>query len=176
MKLARGRNPLSNNSSHKGEGVGSTVKTARHQYPGWGRWWVSEEEFKKYRDRQVLAKRARKAGYDYTQLDEFVEMESHVLRAVETSRQRDKRLAFEFRRLKKKYGLAPNCNRIHLKAVYDRTKDPEIAKFLQLRDQNTATDAEKLARIRKLFLSGENPYEILYQTALMVGINLRKNK
>jgi hypothetical protein len=63
---------------------------------------------------------------------------------------------------------------MHLKGVYDRTKDPEIAKFLQLRDQTTASDAEKLARIRKLFLSGENPYEILYQTALMVGINLRK--
>lgn len=161
-------------SSHKGEGVGSKVKTPRHQFFGWGRWWVSEEEFQKYRDRQILRKRAKNAGYDYTQLDEFVEMESHVQRAVETSRQRDKRLTFEFRRLKKKYGLPANCNRIHLKAVYDRTQDPEIARYLQLRDTQTTTDAEKLARIRKLFLSGENPYEILYQTALMVGINLRK--
>jgi hypothetical protein len=31
-----------------------------------------------------------------------------------------------------------------------------------------------VARIRKLFLSGAAPYDILYQTALIVGINLRK--
>jgi hypothetical protein len=161
-------------SSHKGEGVGSTHKTDRHQFYGWGRWWVSEEEFQKYRDRQVLTKRARNAGYDYTQLDEFVEMERHVLEAVDTTRKKDKRITAELRRLKKKHGLPAHCNRMHLKAVYNRTRDPEIGKFLLLQDRMTTTDAEKIARIRKLFLSGKNPYDILYETALMVGIGMRK--
>jgi hypothetical protein len=63
---------------------------------------------------------------------------------------------------------------MHLKAVYNRTRDPEIGKFLLLQDRMTTTDAEKIARIRKLFLSGKNPYDILYETALMVGIGMRK--
>lgn len=162
------------NSSHKGEGVGSPVQTAKHWYYGWGRWWVSEQAFEEYRQDQINKKRARKAGYATQQVDEFLEMESHVHDAVQAKRVRDKRHLYEFRRLKKKHGMHPRANRIHLKAMYDKTKDPDIAKWLQLQDTLTATDAEKIARIRRLFLDGQNPREILYQTARLVGIDLRK--
>jgi len=162
------------NSSHVGTGVGSTVRTERHTIKRWGRWWVSEEEFLKYRERQVLRKRAKTAGYDYTQLDEFLEMEKATHGAIETARSREKWTQRELRRLKKKHGLGPRANRTHLKKVYERTGDEEVAAFLRILTTVTASDAEKLAHIRKLFMSDLNPYDILYQTALTVGIQLRK--
>lgn len=161
-------------SSHKGEGVGSPIQTERHTFYGWGRWWISQLEFEKYRDRQIKVKRARKAGFDYTQLDDYLQTDRAVRYAVDAASAREKEMVKEGQRLKKKYGLAPNCNRRHLQAAYNRTRDPEIAKYLKLLNESKTTDTERIAIIRKTFMSGINPYDMLHQIALTVGIELRK--
>lgn len=81
----------------------------------------------------------------------------------------------ELNRLRTKHGLPVTANRTHLKKAYERTGDPDIAAYLNIQNTLTASDSEKVAKIRKLFLDGElSPVEILYETALVVGINLRK--
>lgn len=161
-------------SSHKGEGVGSPVQTERHTYYGWGRWWVSKAEFEKYRIDQTNKKRARKAGFDYTQVDDFLRTDQAVRHATTQDVRKNKENAAELRRLKEKFGLPPNCNRLHLAAMYNKTQDPELGKFLLKLTDNHTTDAQKLAIIRKTFMSGANPYDMLYQIALTVGIHIRK--
>lgn len=145
-----------------------------HTIKSHGVYWRSQEDLQEYRARQALIKRARNAGYDYSQLDEFIKLEGGVQKATDLAKARERRNEKEFQRLKKKHGLDRYANRIHLRAAYDRTKDPEIAAFLNILTTEDATNEKKIAEIRKLFLSGKNPYDILYQTALIVGINLRK--
>jgi len=156
------------------ESKSSVHRTNTHCIKGEGVWWRTAEDLEEYRVRQRLLKRARNAGYDYTQLDEFIEMEGNVTKAVELSMRRERRNDNEMKRLKRKHGLGAQTNRMHLRAVYDRTRDPEIAAFLNLISLEDTTNEKKIAEIRKLFLSGKNPYDILYQTALIVGINMRK--
>jgi len=152
----------------------SKVYLPTHTIKGEGVWWRNLDDLEEYRKHQRLIKRAKHAGYDYTQLDEFEAMEGNVYRAVELSKRRDRRNYNELKRLKAKHGLASHANRIHLKAAYEKTKDPEIAAFLGILASEDTTNEKKIAEIRKLFMSGINPYDILYQTALIVGINLRK--
>lgn len=161
-------------SSHKGEGVGSPVETERHTFYGWGRWWISQLEFEKYRQDQMLKKRARKAGFDYTQVDDFLRTDQRVNHALTQDLRNNKENKAELKRLKEKFGLPPNCNRIHLVAAYNRTQDPELGKFLLKISEKHTTDAQKIAIIRKTFMSGINPYDMLNQIALTVGIHLRK--
>jgi hypothetical protein len=158
----------------KGLGVCSTKPTALHQVWGDGKWWRTTEDLHNYRKRQALVKRAKKAGYDYTQVDDFLEIEKATHDAVDLTIRRERRDKDAMNRLKAKYGLPSHANRRHLNALFARTKDEEIARVLNMISQRNDTDADRVARIRKLFLSGAAPYDILYQTALIVGINLRK--
>jgi hypothetical protein len=160
--------------ARKGEGVSSATPTPKHKIKGSGRYWRTQEDLDEYNQRCNLVKRAKQAGYDYTQIDEYLAASKETVKAVDLTRRREKRDKNELNKLKAKYGLSKNANRIHLRKVYERTGDPEIAKYLHILSTEHTSDAEKLQHIRKLFMSGINPYDILYQVALTVGINLRK--
>lgn len=154
--------------------VTSIRRDELHTVYGHGKWWLNHGDLEEYKNRQALVKRAREAGYDYTQIDEFVEMESNTRDAIRRAKTRERWVRREMTRIKKKYDLPPQANRTHLGKVYERTKDPEVAALLNILMTQSDSDAAKIAHIRKLFLSGKNPYDILYETALLVGISLRK--
>lgn len=154
--------------------VTSIRRDEMHTVYGHGKWWRNAEDLEEYKERQALVKRAREAGYDYTQIDEFVEMERNTRDAMKRAVSRERWVKREMARLRKKYDLPPQANRTHLGKVYERTKDPEVAALLNILMTQSDSDAAKIAHIRKLFLSGKNPYDILYETALLVGISLRK--
>ena len=154
-----------------GYGVSCQQRTAEHRIKRAGRWWKSEEDYKRFYRETELAKKAAAAGLS---LDEYVETKRKATEARQSSTNRSKYLKAELNRLREKHGLPKASNRTHLEHVYIVTRDEEVRNFLLLHSAATLTADEKIARIRKLFLSGEKPLEILYQTAIVCGINMRK--
>jgi len=158
----------------KGTGQTSMERTDTHTIRGWGHWWRSQEELDAYAARQGLIRRARDAGYGLDRLDEFKEIEDRANEGINSLKRREKWIKHEMARLKKKHGLPPRSNRTHLKAAGERTGDPDVRFLLGIMTTATLNDTERILQIRRLFLEGKAPADILYQTALICGINLRK--
>lgn len=153
----------------------STVPGAKYPFYKWSKYWVSEEAWREYSKREAQRRRAKDILGDRNRVDEFLEMEKQARDARTLHRQRERRAQFELDRLRVKHNLKPNANTQTLKKVWERTGDPEILAFLHLKSTLTMGDKERVDRIRQLFLNEElKPYDILYQTAIIVGINLRK--
>jgi len=155
-----------------GYGDSCKVRTDRHTFKRAGRWWLSEEVYKRSFKSWQVKKEADAAGLS---IDEYLETKRKVREAYATSIHRGKYIKAELRRLKEKYNLPANSNRTHLEHIYVQTRDPDILAFLLLHASSTMTADEKINRIRKLFLDNDHkPLDILYQTAIICGINLRK--
>jgi hypothetical protein len=159
-----------------GSGIASMKQTKAHTIRGWGRWWKTQEDLDAYAEMQKLQRRARDAGYGLHQIDEFRELENRTRRGLDSLRNREKWVKAEMARLKKKHGLPSHANRAHLKAVAERTGDPELFSFLSIMSTATLNDTERIAQIRQLFLEGRTYAEIIYETAHIVGIKLKEKK
>lgn len=158
----------------KGTGRMSLVQTPDHTIKGWGHWWRTQEDLDAYKRDTQFKRRARKAGFYDGEYEEFRRLETQIGHGLEDIQKRERWVRHEMARLKAKHGLPKNANRQRLKTVAERTKDPELFALLNLMTTASMNDTEKLQRIRMLFLDNKPPAEILYQTALTVGINLRK--
>lgn len=157
-------------------GYGASSKEWRetHQFQRAGRFWRSEEDYKRSYNRHKLAREAAEAGLS---IERYIEVRDKSREAYELSTKRSKFLKSELHRLKAKYNMKPSENRRHLAAKYIETRDPEIRDFLLLHDSITSTSDEKIQRIRSLILDGHHkPIDILYQTALIVGIQMKANQ
>lgn len=143
-----------------------------YPYKRWNKYWVSREVFEAYAKREAARKRASDAGWPRERVDEFMEMEKQARDATKLLKQRERKTRLEFDRLRLKHGLSLKANRQQLQKAWERTGDPEILAFLHLQSTLTMGDKERIDRIRKLFLSGAQPYDILYQTAIIVGVDI----
>lgn len=157
-----------------GYGESSAIWRETHQFKRAGRYWRSEEAYKRAYNRHKLAKEASDAGLS---IEDYIETRDKGREAMRQSLNRDRYLKAELKRLKKKHGMNPGANRTHLGALYVKTRDPEIRDFLLLHDSIKSTSDQKVARIRELLLDGKHtPLDILYQTALIVGIQMKAKK
>ena len=164
-------------SHMRGQGNLCSLKPgAKFPYKRWGKYWVSEEKFNEYAKRESARKRAKDAGWPRDRVEEFMEMEKQAHDATKLLRQRERKIRIEFDRLRLKHGLSLKANRQQLRKAWERTGDPEILAFLHLQSTLTMGDNERVDQIRKLFLSGAQPYDILYRTAIIVGIDLKGRK
>lgn len=157
-----------------GYGASSKEWLETHQFQKAGRFWRSEEEYKRASNRHRLAREAAVAGVS---IERYIELKDKSREAFELGVKRTKYLKGELRRLKAKYNMKPSESRIHLAALYVKTQDPEIRDFLLMHDSVNSTSDEKIARIRQLMLDGKHkPLDILYQTALIVGISMKEKQ
>lgn len=155
-----------------GYGRSCKERTPTHTFHGGSRWWRSQADFKRYNRQEAVKKAADKAGLS---IDRYLEIQQEAHDAVQNSWSRDKYLKNELERLRQKYGLSKQANRTHLQHIYIRTQDPEIRDYLHLQSSVTMSDTAKVQRIRELFLEGgHSQLDLLYRTALTVGINLRR--
>lgn len=159
-----------NPGGRKGQGITSTVRTEEHTLYRWGRWWRNEEDYEYWRQGQMLKKRADR---NEVSPERQMQVEREARAAIKAQQDREEKLRKEFMRLKEKHGLPKRATRIMLQNVYARTLDPEIKQFLHLESIAQMKAEERLLEIRKMFLSGMKPQDILYRTALMVGINVK---
>lgn len=156
-----------------GCGASSHKWRPTHQFKRRGRWWRSEEEYRKFAEGQALKKRAIR---NEVSIDHQLEIERQTAAAIQASLKREDQLAREFIRLKEKHGLNKRATRATLKNVYAQTLDPEIKRFFHLESIALMKADEKLNAIRELFLSGARPTDILYRTALMVGVTMKEKQ
>lgn len=159
--------------ANKGKGKMSKCWTPEHKIKGWGWYWRTQEELDAYKKKINDKKRAKAAGFG-DDVEKFLEADEQADRALGEVRNRQRFITYEMNRLKKKYNLGASANRTHLKALAARTQDPDLMNLLNMIASKDLNDHEKIARIRKLFLEHHTPADILYQTALIVGIQLRK--
>jgi len=160
----------------QGSGVASMKETKVHTIRGWGRWWKNQEDLDAYADLQKLQRRARAAGYALHQIEEFRALEQRTQRGLDSLMNREKWVKAETARLKKKHGMPPHANRVHLRAVAERTGDPELFSLLSIMSTASMDDTARIAQIRQLFLEGRTYAEIIYETAHIVGIKLKEKK
>jgi hypothetical protein len=158
---------------NKSKGVMSKTRSATHPIKGWGWYWRNQEDLDAYKKKLNDARRARTAGFG-DDVEKFLKADAQADQAMAEVRSRQRFITHEMNRLKKKYGLGASANRTHLKVLAARTQDPDLMNLLNMMASKDLNDHEKIARIRKLFLEGRTPTDILYQTALIVGIQLRK--
>lgn len=158
---------------NRGKGVSCQFRTERHQVHRWGKWWVSEEEAEKYIAREKLRGLRHRRGFKGT-LEEFKVVEAQSQKRIEILQAQDRRLKVLKTRVVEKHGLVPNATRFHLKGVYQRTGDPEVLTVLQLMAERRMTDADRIQEIRKAFMSGNPPLDILIKVAHLVGVDLRR--
>lgn len=156
-----------------GSGASTNKWRPTHQYKRRGRWWRSEEEYKKFADGQALRKRAIR---NEVSIEHQLEIERQTQSAIKATLSRENHLQQEFMRLKAKHGLHPRATRATLKNAYAHTLDPEIKQFFHLESVAMMKADEKLHAIREMFLSGTRPQEILYRTALMVGVAMKEKQ
>lgn len=166
-------NTVPKNPRMRGQGASSNKWRPTHPYKRRGRWWRNEEEYRKFADGQALKKRAVR---NEVSIDKQVEIELQTEVALKANKKRKESLNKEFMRLKEKHGLRKNAMRVELKNAYARTLDPEIKAFFHLESIAQMKADEKLHAIRDLFLSGARPQEILYRTALMVGVAMKEKQ
>lgn len=153
------------------------TKTETHQVRGWGHWWRSQEELDEYSRDQTFKRRARAAGYHSEQeMEEFRKRENRATESLDKVRNRERWIQAEMNRLKLKHGLGAQANRSHLKAAGERTGDPEIRFLFGVMTTATMNDTQKLNEIRQLFLDGKPPAEILYTTAMICDVKLRRKQ
>lgn len=168
----RQKNPIER--KRMGYGASSKEWLETHQFRKAGRYWRSEEDYKRAYNKHRLARDAAEAGLS---IERYIETRDKSREAYELSTRRSKFLKAELRRLKEKYNMKPSENRRHLAAKYIETRDPEIRDFMLMHDSVTSTSDEKVARIRELMLDGKHkPLDILYQTALIVGISMKEKQ
>lgn len=158
------------NPRMKGQGVSSTKQTAEHTIYRWGRWWRTEADYQAFRNKQIIKKRADR---NEVSPERQMQIEREARAAILAAQNREEQIRHEFMRLKEKHGLPKRATRVMLQNVYARTLDPEIKQFLHLESIAQMKAEERLLAIRELFLSGAKPQDILYRTALMVGINVK---
>lgn len=123
-----------------------------------------------------MLRRAKYAGYTLDQFEEFVKVHKQASQGLDSLKRREKWIKHEMTRIRKKYDLPSRANRSHLKSVYERTKDPDIFYLLNFMGSSTLNDTERLNAIRRLFIEGKPPGEILFQTAVLLGIDIRKKQ
>lgn len=160
-------------SNRKGSGLSCTQKTPTHQYYAWGRYWVSREAYEEKRKQWLMTRNAVK---NEISIDHQMEIEVELRSAVNRARAKEQKMSDEFMRLKLKHGLPRGATRMALKNVYARTLDPEIKQFFHLESTVALKADERLHAIRELFLSGLKPQEILYRTAIMVGVAVKEKQ
>lgn len=170
VKKGKREPPKTRRRAHNaGKGITSEKWRPSHQFKGWGLWWRSEEEFLKHRDYTAKRVSAYRAGMA---VDDFIKMKAETQDAIAMSKKLEAKFTERLRYLKAKHGLPDRCNRTHLLAAFAKTGDPEIKEFLYMDAHSKMNAEEKLHRIRELFLDGHKPLDIMYQTALIVGIRL----
>jgi hypothetical protein len=161
---------------YTGTGFVSKVRTPNHPFPKWGRWWVSQQAWEEYRDFDNQRRRRVVAGKFHCETEEFVEMEKQTLAILNERSRHDQRVKRAMQAIREKYGMHPHTNRHHFRLLYERTGDQDVKALLTMISAAPLNDTQKLQRIRQMFLDGKTPGEILYATAIMVGVNLRKNQ
>jgi hypothetical protein len=159
---------------YTGTGFVSKHRTPNHNFPKWGRWWVSQEAWEQYRDYDNQRRRGATVGKFASDSKEFVEMEKQARELLDKRKRHDQRVKREMQRIRDKYGMNPHTNRHHFRLLYERTGDQEVKSLLTLISTAPLNDTLKLQRIREMFLNNTPPAEILYATAIMCGVNLRK--
>lgn len=167
------RNPGPKRAHLAGKGASSKKWRPTHQYKRQGLWWRSEEHFRIYADAQALIKRAVR---NEVSIEHQLEIERQTSFAVQSRLKQEQELAKQFANLKAKHGLRKKAMRSELKNVYARTLDPEIKQFFHLESIAVMKADEKLNAIRELFLSGSRPQEIMYRTALIVGLVMKEKQ
>ena len=160
----------------KGTGYVSKVRTPNHQFFKWSQWWSSEEAFEEYRRDQNQKRKMNRHGYELHQVEKFREMETEARDLIAERKRHDHRVRLAMQQIRKKYNMDPHTHRGHFKALYLRTGDPDVKLLLNMISTAPLIDTQKLERIRQMFLDKKSPADILYTTALMVGINLRKTQ
>lgn len=161
------------NPKAAGAGASSMKWRPTHQIKKRGRYWRTEEDYKIFADGQALKRRAER---NEVSIQRQLEIERQTQIAIDAADKREEFVAKEFVRLKEKHGLRKYARRAELKTVYARTLDPEIKQFFHLESVAQMKADERLHAIRELFLSGARPQEILYRTALMVGVAMKEKQ
>lgn len=158
----------------EGRGVTSTVWRPTHQFYAWGRYWPSEEVWRERREHNALRNRANR---NEVSIEHQVKMERQIDLAEKIYFRREQALQKEFDRLRAKHGLSPIANRRALRIAFNRTNDPEILRFFHMQSIATMGSEEKLKDIRALFSTpGIKPIDIIYRTALIVGVEMKEKQ
>lgn len=161
---------------YSGTGFVSKVPTPRHQFFKWGQWWSSEQAWDEYRRHSNERRRGATVGYYACQTPEFLEMEKQALDLLNKRKSHDERVKRAMAAIRKKYNMDRHTNRHHFRLLYEKTGDKDVKALLELISTAPLNDTQKLERIRQLFLDKRSPADILYSTALIVGLNLRKTE
>jgi len=159
-----------------GSGFVSKHRTPNHPFQKWGRWWSSQEAWEQYREFDNQRRRRAVAGKFKCETEEFVEMEKQTRAILDERTRHDQRVKRAMQAIRTKYGMHPHTNRHHFRLLYERTGDQDVLALLTLISAAPLNDTQKLQRIRQMFLDEKAPAEILYATAIMCGINLRKKQ
>jgi thiaminase len=164
-----------------GSGFVSKTRTPNHPFQKWGRWWSSQEAWEQYAEFDRVRRRrngkipADARTFTCTTL-EFMEMEKQARAILDERTRHEQRVKRAMQAIRTKYGMHPHTNRHHFRLLYERTGDQDVLALLTLISAAPLNDTQKLQRIRQMFLDEKAPAEILYATAIMCGINLRKKQ
>ena len=178
LEAFRKDNPPKSRAPHNpraaGQGIMSMKPRPTHPYYARGKYWLSEQHFRVWADEQALKKRADR---NEVSIDRQLEIEAQARASLVLATKREDKIHAEFNRLKQKHGLRKNATRIELRNVYAKTLDPEIKMFFHLESVALMKADEKLEAIREMFLTpGIRPQDILYRTALMVGVAMKEKQ
>lgn len=157
--------------------VRARVRDQWHPYgPKWGWYWRSQEEFENQRKAGYTE---RRKSYLEGQLEgpltrEVIDRHNIILADLETQRKHEKRLKVKKAKVLKKHGLDYRSNRNAIRLLWERTGDPEVREVLVMMSTENATDTQKLDRIRALFTQNRTANDIIYNVAVICGVNIRK--
>lgn len=160
-------------SSHRGKGYVAKYYDDEHTYFMWGRYWRSREVFEEYK-REANKRRRVTARGRIPHTPEAEMMEELARRLIDQRETHDRRIRVMKAQILKKYNMSPNSNRHHLRLLWERTGDQDVRAVLTMMSAAPLNDSERLQRIRQMFLDNKPANEILYETAIICGINLRK--
>lgn len=164
-------------SGRKGSGVASSVRTEKHTIYAWSRWWVSQEALDKYRENSNRRRRKahlQEANHGAEVTPEMIARHNASIAEIAEKKRLEKRIKFLKDKVIARHGMSYNSNRHHFRLKYEATGDPEVRELLTLMSTVTLSDSQKLDRIRALFTQNRTPADILYNTAVICGINIRK--
>lgn len=161
------------NSSHRGTGYVAKYYDEQHPYFMWGRYWRSQAVFEEYKQEANRRRRITARGRiaHTAEAEEIERLASELIKQREVH---DRRIRVLKAQILKKYDMKPNSNRHHFRLLWERTQDPDVRALLTMMSAAPLNDTQRLNRIRQLFMEKKPASEILYETAIICGINLRK--
>lgn len=154
----------------KGTGI-SLVRTETHTFKGAGKWFRTAEEAERYRERNNVLRRAKRAGFGSTdqEIERFLKTEEETNRLIKRNTELKARERAERDELRQRYGLHPKAHVTGKIAAIKVSHESRV--FMAKQNQARLSDSERLDYIRALYRQKNiSQTDMLIRIGRLVGV------